>query len=373
MNEWTTVTLGNFLEIKHGYAFPGNGITDSATTNILVTPGNFNIGGGFKTTKYKYFKGDFPKEYILNAGDIVVTMTDLSQETDTLGFSAKIPSNKSFLYLHNQRIGLVLLKSDYVSKEFLYWLMRTTNYQSFIVSSASGTSIMHTSPSRIKEYTFKLPPLPEQESIAEVLSSLDDKIDLLQHQNKTLEALAETLYRKWFVEKADDSWEEGLLSDFVDIKYGKDHQKLSEGNIPVFGSGGLMRKVNKSLYEKESVLIPRKGTLSNILFVDEPFWTVDTMFYTVMKRENISKFVYQTVKSLDLASMNVGSAVPSMTTEILNNLPIRIPTESILDKFEKQTSIMYLKLKANLKQIKQLETLRDTLLPKLMSGTVRVN
>lgn len=372
MSEWVQTKLADLIDIKHGFAFPGVGITDQPNSNLLVTPGNFNIGGGFKSSKFKYYNGEFPLEYKLHPGDVVVTMTDLSQETDTLGYSACIPNIREVNYLHNQRIGLVTLNSDKAVLQYIYWLLRTQEYQSYIVSTASGTSIMHTSPSRIKDYVFLLPSFSEQQSIAEVLSSLDDKIDLLQRQNKTLEELAETLFRQWFIEKAEECWEEGYLSDFVDIKYGKDHQKLLDGNIPVFGSGGLMRKVNKSIYEKESVLIPRKGTLSNILFVDEPFWTVDTMFYTVMKRENISKFIYHTLKKLDLASMNVGSAVPSMTTEILNSLPLRIPNDSVLDKFEKQASFLYLKQKANLEQINQIQAIRDTLLPKLMSGAVRV-
>ena len=79
MSEWKENTLGNFIEIKHGFAFPGGGITDEKTNNILVTPGNFNIGGGFKSSKFKYFKGDFPAEYILKENDLVVTIGYFAQ------------------------------------------------------------------------------------------------------------------------------------------------------------------------------------------------------------------------------------------------------------------------------------------------------
>ncbi|MFN4956902.1 MAG: restriction endonuclease subunit S, partial [Cyclobacteriaceae bacterium] len=177
MSEWREHKLGDFIEVKHGFAFSGTGITDQPTRNILVTPGNFNIGGGFKNSKFKYFNYEFPNEYILKTGDIVVTMTDLSQETDTLGYAAKIPMYDGINFLHNQRIGLVQFKGSEANEDFIYWLMRTKEYQSFIVGSASGTSIMHTSPSRIKEYQFLLPSRSEQAAIAEVLSSLDDKID----------------------------------------------------------------------------------------------------------------------------------------------------------------------------------------------------
>ena len=107
-------------------------------------------------------------------------------------------------------------------------------------------------------------PSPEQKAIAEVLSALDDKIDLLHRQNKTLEQMAETLFRQWFVVEAGEDWEEGVLGDLVEVKYGKDHKKLQDGEIPVYGSGGVMRYAERSLYDNESVLIPRKGTLNNV-------------------------------------------------------------------------------------------------------------
>src|SRR5690606_22807753 len=97
---------------------------------------------------------------------------------------------------------------------------------------------------------------------------------------------------------------------------------------------GLMRYVEKALFNGESVLIPRKGSLNNLMYKDEQFWTVDTLFYTEMKVSNVAKFVYFFLKSQDLASMNVGSAVPSMTTDILKNMPLNIPSESTLEKFD---------------------------------------
>lgn len=136
-------------------------------------------------------------------------MTDLSKDGDTLGYSAKVPRSNGKNYLHNQRIGLIQFLSNEIDKDFIYWLMRTKDYQGFIVGAASGTSIRHTSPTTIREYQFLKPPLPEQRAIASVLSSLDDKIDLLHRQNKTLEAMAETLFRQRFVEEADEGWGEG--------------------------------------------------------------------------------------------------------------------------------------------------------------------
>jgi len=117
------------------------------------------------------------------------------------------------------------------------------------------------------------------------------------------------------------------LSDVCTIRYGKDHKRLSDGNIPVYGSGGIMRYVDTALYDKKSVLIPRKGTLDNLFFVKEPFWTVDTLFYTEIDEAKIvPEYLYYQLRMLDLASMNVGTAVPSLTTAVLNEIELELPS-----------------------------------------------
>lgn len=165
----------------------------------------------------------------------------------------------------------------------------------------------------------------------------------------------------------------GFLSELIAVKYGKDHKKLDDGMYPVYGSGGIMRYVEKPIYEKESVLIPRKGSLNNVMYVDEPFWSVDTMFYTEMKQSNVAKFVFHFVKSKDLASLNAGSAVPSMTTDILNSMELRIPSADRLSEFENLVAPLYRVIKDNIRQSNSLADLRDALLPKLINGEIDVS
>jgi type I restriction enzyme, S subunit len=199
-NGWDRYILGNIVDIKHGYAFKGEFFSEQPTDDILLTPGNFKIGGGFKNDKYKYYKGIYPKEYILKTGDVIVTMTDLSKEGDTLGYSAIVPDDGSKRYLHNQRIGLLQFKSFDLDKYFVYWLLRTKTYQTFILNTASGSTVKHTSPSRIQEFEFEAPSLLTQHRIADILSALDDKIELNCQTNATLEAIAQTIFKEWFVD-----------------------------------------------------------------------------------------------------------------------------------------------------------------------------
>ena len=121
-------------------------------------------------------------------------------------------------------------------------------------------------------------------------------------------------------------WPKVKLKELMVIKNGKDHKALLDGEYPVYGSGGIMRYVNKYLYDKESVLLPRKGTLNNIQFATFPFWTVDTCYYTEVKNEKVLPyFLYLSICQLDIAALNTGSAVPSMTFDKYYSIEINLP------------------------------------------------
>ena len=213
----------------------------------------------------------------------------------------------------------------------------------------------------------------EEDCIAEFLNALDSKIEINTKVNDNLAQQAQAIYRNTFVTNANTSWQLGHLSDLITVRYGKDHKKLADGIYPVYGSGGIMRYVEKPLYDKESVLIPRKGTLNNVMYINEPFWSVDTMFYTEMNLPNIAKFVFHFVKSKDLASLNAGSAVPSMTTDILNAMELYIPDTDTLANFESIVAPMYQIMQQNTQECRKLAELRDSLLPRLMSGEIDVS
>ena len=304
-------------------------------------------------------------KYLLKSGDIVFT------RVGSVDLSAYVKEHQEG-WMFSSRMLRVRPNLEAVNSRFLSYYFQQKSFRDYILNISVGATMPSINTEILKEIPITFPCLQIQSAIASVLSSLDDKIDLLHRQNATLAKIAETLFRQWFVEEAKEEWEEGKLSELVKVKYGKDHKKLLDGEIPVFGSGGLMRHVEKSLYNKESVLIPRKGSLNNVMYQDEPFWTVDTMFYTEMKIPNVAKFIYHFLKEQDLASMNVGSAVPSMTTEILNNMSLDIPPIEVFEKFEGAVAPLYAKTKSNQTQINTLSALRDTLLPKLMSGEVRV-
>jgi len=159
-----------------------------------------------------------------------------------------------------------------------------------------------------------------------------------------------------------NKWQTYKLEQVLEVKYGKDHKALSDGDIPVYGSGGIMRYADKALYQDTSILIPRKGTLNNLFFLDIPFWTVDTMFYTILNRELIDpKFLFYKLTTFNYSEMNVGTAVPSMTVQVLNELEITIPEKPIQERISFILSSIDDKIENNLSTNQTLEEIARTL------------
>ncbi|WP_350628000.1 restriction endonuclease subunit S [Pseudoalteromonas sp. CAL260-MNA-CIBAN-0059] len=147
--------IGDFVEIKNGFAFSGKYISNDETDKILMTPGNFNIGGGFSSKKFKYYlNDDFEQKFILNESDLIITMTDLSKEGDTLGSPAFVPTIPNKTVLHNQRLGKVEIKKEGLSPDFLLHILQTPRYRSHILRASTKTTVSHTYPARIKGFKF---------------------------------------------------------------------------------------------------------------------------------------------------------------------------------------------------------------------------
>lgn len=283
-----------------------------------------------------------------------------------------------------------------IDNKYFYYLLSQDSFFDYVMSGSKGSKMPRGDKRQIMQFEFQLPPIAEQERIAGILGALDDKIECNNRINRNLEEQAAALFRRWFVDfefpdpegktyrsnggtftdstlgEIPKGWKVGRLDELITVKYGKDHKKLKDGIIPVYGSGGIMRYADSALYTKETVLIPRKGTLNNVFLVNHLFWSVDTMFYTEMNRPNIAKFVYLFLKSKDLASMNAGSAVPSMTTEILNQMPIIIAPSEIYAHYDNVATSLFDAINSNTTENRTLAELRDSLLPKLMNNEIKI-
>ena len=271
-------------------------------------------------------------------------------------------------------IAILRCDEEKVIPEYLYYLFKTPSFKKDVKDNyGSGSAIPRIILKDFKRMKVEYPSIEKQRQIVSILHDLDAKIFNNQKVNDNLEKQAQAIYCDMFITNANPSWKIGYLSDLITVRYGKDHKKLADGVYPVYGSGGIMRYVEKPLYDKESVLIPRKGTLNNVMYVNKPFWSVDTMFFTEMKLPNVAKFVFHFVKSKDLASLNAGSAVPSMTTDILNAMELPIPDADTLYKFENIMASLYQAIQQNTQESGKLAEVRDSLVPRLMSGEIDVS
>lgn len=429
-SEWAEVQLSDLISIKHGFAFKGEYFSDSPTAYQLVTPGNFSIGGGFQLGKGKYYNGPIPAEYVLKRGDVVVTMTDLSKAADTLGFAALVPETCDTTWLHNQRVGLIEVKSGAPIKlGFLHYLMHSSEYRHWVVSSATGSTVKHTSPTRICGYRFKLPPIEVQTEISAMLGNLDDRITLLRETNATLEAIAQALFKSWFVdfdpvrakmagrapEGIDEAtaalfpdgleesalgsvprgWRIGTLNDlsdlnseswsaknhpatvaYVDLANAKDNEIASTTNFAFDEAPSRARRV---LRAGDTIIGTVRPGNRSFAFIHAPVsnLTASTGFAVLRPSEVANtEFVYlaatQDSSIEHLSHVADGGAYPAVRPDVVSGLQTVVPDGKVLSAFHFVSAPLLAKVSENQAQAQTLATLRDTLLPRLISGQLRL-
>ncbi|WP_295222886.1 restriction endonuclease subunit S [uncultured Chryseobacterium sp.] len=406
---WKEVTLGEILEIKHGYGFKGEYFTEEESTSVLVTPGNFNIGGGFKNDKLKFYNGPINDNFVLKENDVVVTMTDLSKMADTIGYSAKIPKCKDKIYLHNQRIGLVNLLDDSCDLNFIYWLLRTNNYQRYIAGSAIGATVKHTSPSKIYTAKVKIPTQKETQSkIANILSGYDDLIENNLKRIKILEEMAQQTYEEWFVRMRFPGYETAVFDD-NGLPEGWEKVKLGEiakinqstikkgfkGKIKYIDIASVSPNMIGDLIEYEfedapgrarrivrngdtiwSCVRPNRKSYALIINPEENL-IASTGFCVITANKVPFVYLHHALTTDEfvgyLTNLAGGAAYPAVTQNHFENADIIIPTEDLLGKFSQSFESTKYIIQNLQYQNQRLREARDILLPRLMMGMIDVS
>lgn len=380
------------------------------------------IGGGTpKTSIAEYWNGNIPwltprdltgytKVYISH-GERLITNDGLKSS------SAKIMPKGTVLLTSRAPIGYVAIAEnevctnqgfkslvpniEFLNSEFLYyWLKANIDY---LQQLGTGTTFAEISGSVVKDIDISLPPLEEQKAIAEVLSSLDDKIDLLHRQNKTFEDLAQTLFRQWFIEDVKEEWE--------DISLDKCCIKITKGTTPttlkkqfvksginfikvncIDEKGSFLKDkfdfiddetnelLNRSKLAKGDILYSIAGTIGRLAMVNDEILPANVNQALAILRVDKSVINPYFVKyclldkdiTFELHSKIVHAVQPNLSLGEISNTLIPYPPKEILDSFSNQIESIEEKINQNKKQIQTLENLRDTLLPKFLSGEVKI-
>lgn len=391
MGEWKPSTLANIADIIPGYAFKSNHFGEIGISVVKITdisPPYIDIESAMKVDLTNYNLEKLTK-YYLHKNDFVIAMTGA-----TIGKIGRLVVDT--VAIVNQRVAKILPKK-YADNQFVYYCIQGDDFQGFIQNNVDSHSAQENiSGTSIGRYPVLVPSLPEQEAIASVLSSLDDKIDLLHRQNKTLEAMAETLFRQWFVEEAQEDWKTAKIGDFVKtnissitkdttletIRY-LDTGSLTEGKIgrlqefEMSDAPSRARRIIKHNDVLISTVRPNQKHFGIIKHPDEDI-IVSTGFCVITCDKLNPHFIYIFLTSEEMTeylhSIAEGStsAYPSLKPSDIESLEFRLPPEERLKAFSEYADNAWNKIEYNHTQIRTLEKLRDTLLPKLMSCEVRV-
>lgn len=379
MGEWKHTPLSEVADLLPGYAFKGMdfGVGTSRGVKIKDVQTGVVAVESLDALDVTSYNQERIKKYRLNAGDHLITMTG------NLGRVATIPDSPNSIYL-NQRVAKLLPKANVV-EDFLLYVIKSSDFIDYCVTHAdSETAQPNISTGTILEYEFSLPSEDEQRAIASVLSSLDAKIDLLHRQNKTLEGMAEALFRQWFVE--EEGWEEGRLGDIIEIHDSKrvplsslQRADMQTGKLyPYYGAATIMDQVNDFLFDGEYILLGEDGTVVTeegfpvLQYATGKFWVNNHAHVIQAKPPYSNRYLWTYLKRQSIADIVTGAVQPKISQGNLKALPIVLPPTEVVDLICAAIAPLYAKLDKNIEQTKTLTALRDTLLPKLMSGEVRV-
>jgi type I restriction enzyme S subunit len=420
--EWKCYRLDDLCDFINGFAFKSSDYVDKSENTIEVfRMGYICRGGGFKEDSTPVFvPRSYRKsleKYLLKTGDVVIAMTDMKDKVAILGNTARIRHDNRFAL--NQRVGCIKVRrNDLLCPDFLYfysnWLPHIENLRT---RANSGVQV-NLSSSAIKESQLEIPPLQEQQLIATVLLTLDDRITLLRETNATLEAIAQALFKSWFVDfdpvrsKMEgrlpigmdeataalfpDSFEESELGlvprgwSYVSLKEvvsiydskrvplsGQEREKR-QGLYPYYGAAALMDFVDDYLFDGIYLLTGEDGSVANasgfsiMQYVWGKFWVNNHAHILQGKAGLATEHVMLALQGINITPYITGAVQAKLSQTNMWRINILKPSLQLSEYFGSILEPLFVRFRHNAEQAQTLSTLRDTLLPRLISGQLRL-
>ena len=408
------------VTIKHGWPFKTEFISEEITGRpVVVNIGNFEYTGGFRfeSTKTREYRGEYPREYELQPGEILLVMTCQTSEGEILGISGRVPDDGR-VYLHNQRLGRVIVtRPDKIDPGYLYWLFLWNEFNRELYVSASGTKILHTAPQRIESFQFDRPPLGEQRAIATILYALYNKITLNSVMNKTLEAIGQAIFKHWFIDfefpneeagpykssrgqmtyneelgkEIPKDWLVKPIDEVADFLNGLAMQKYPAEDeiefLPVIKIRELRQGITDSS-DKASRDIPKEYVVrdGDVLFswsgsLEVVIWTsgeaaLNQHLFKVTSKDYPKWFYYywllQHLAGYRHIAEGKATTMGHIQRRHLKSSLVVVPDGTALQTMDKILSSLVERIIELNIESRNLSRIRDSLLPKLMSGKVRV-
>ena len=374
-NGWFESTIGELVDLAQGVAI-------NAKTNYVLSDKEngvplLKINNLLNNTIDQYVDLKLvPKKTILEKDDVIFTRT---------GQVGWVFTNK-FGVLHNNSFKVI--PNDRLNKKFLYWFLKQKSIFNYVQKVASGSAQPDLNHGAFKTIEIRFPSsLEEQKAIANILSAFDSKIENLQAQNKTLEQTAQTIFKEWFGkyqvgDELPGGWrfmefdEVSILSAGGDKPKAFSEVKNKPYSIPIYSNGikknGLYGYTDKPKIKEESVTISARGTIGFVCLRSEPYVPIVRLVVAIPKQEFISnKYLYLYLKNMKITG--TGTTQQQLTVPAFRKEKILVPNAQKMEEFTLFCNSVFEKIKINFSQIQTLKKTRDTLLPKLMSGQLRVN
>ncbi|MEE1111825.1 MAG: restriction endonuclease subunit S [Bacteroidales bacterium] len=395
--------LGELIEVTRGASLKGEFYATQGQY-IRLTCGNFDYNNNsFKENKSKddiYYTGNFNSDFLMKKGDIITPLTE--QAIGLLGSTAIIPEDDK--YIQSQDIAKITCNEKLLNKGFAFYLLSSNLVKQQLSAGAQQTKIRHTSPSKIKDCAVWIPTLSEQKRIGNLLSALDEKIELNRAINDNLEAMAKQLYDYWFVQfdfpneegkpykssggkmvwneklkrEIPEGWSDSTLSEIC-VMYqpqtiGTD-LLLPNGVYRVYGANGIVGKYDQYNHEDSEIAMACRGNSCGVVNRTMPYsWITGNAMVLQMKDKGVSnEYIKQSVSYMNISGAISGSGQPQLTRENLNIVKCLKPAHNVLLSFSQLIEPIVTAQLHIIEENDKITKLRDELLPLLMNGQVSVN
>jgi len=384
--------LGEVAKVISGYAFKSSAFTNSGVPVVKIA--NIRIGN-VDLRDCQYVAHDYiealDEKYRVLAGDVLISLTgsQITQPNSVVGRVAR-QSRSAPLCLLNQRVGKVIIKHPHIcDKTFVYYALFRCETRKILASMGHGAaSQANVSPSQVESLEIPNLPVEHQRRIAAVLSAYDDLVENNTRRIQILEEMARRIYEEWFVRfrfpehqtvrmvetelgPIPEGWKLKRLGEVLELVYGKalKADEREEGNVPVYGSSGIVGFHGVPLVDEAGIIVGRKGNVGSVHLSDVPFYPIDTVYY--IKTELPLSYVFFNLKRQNF--INNDAAVPGLNRNQARSLPFILPADSLVNKFDGLAQNLFgLSRKLQTKN-GNLRRTRDLLLPKLISGEIDVS
>lgn len=395
MSEWKKVKLGDYIDVLSGFAFKSKDFSDSGIPVIKiknVSPPCITLDDLSYVPEAVAFQN---QKYILKKGDVLIAMTGshINQIASVVGRVGRVRYDD--VTVLNQRVGKIINKNDkYSNLDYIYYYLSQYDVKVELAQKAGGAANQaNISPSDIKNLYFPCPPIEIQNKIATILSYYDSLIENYQKQIKLLEESAQRLYKEWFidlrfpghentkiVDGVPEGWEKKCVDSIYSIKYGKNlSTKLitDKGKYPVYGANGVIGFYDKANCNEQVVLITSRGNGSGdvlMTYHQEAFITNNSFIVKPLEEYYYCKlcFTYQFLQYANFRAVRTGAAQPQLTNQSIHSVDVLLPTKELVTAYCDTTSQYNASIIKIKEQIHHLTEARDRLLPKLMSGEIKV-